>query len=403
MKDLKAKPTPTRSRLRSCLVLIVGLMLLCLIVMSSSALSNSILPSHTIETAKLSELDKARLLEAFHLRDELGDTLWAGWGKADIPAILYNEEYAFLMEYPEPSAGWVKIPDNETFGGSWEVVPDDTFNGQVYYRQRLPNKDTTPQSFIVLIGRRWVASLATRDWLEIGLGNEFKEQMPPFLQPIFPYRIASRLLLAGTGGKDWYVLGILHESFHAYEGIKNPSRLYAAEKVFKENIDRYPLDNEMFRENWQTELNLLFDAIEAKSDAEMFDLTQQFLSQRQRRRDAANLDSDLIALENLKEWEEGLAKYTELTMWRLAATTSGYGPLSAILKDPGFKNYANYQQRWFQEIEQIKREANEQGDARFYYSGLAQAAILDKLMPDWKTKILDRDGFLEDLLMEILK
>ena len=61
--------------------------------------------------------------------------------------------------------------------------------------------------------------------------------------------------------------------------------------------------------------------------------------------------------------------------------------------DPGFKNYAGYQQHWSQEIGQIKREANESGDGRFYYSGLAQAAILDRLVPDWRTRYLPRVCF----------
>jgi hypothetical protein len=403
MNNSAKKSSPDHPRRNWSLFVIVGLMSICLVAAASSALSNLLLPAHTAETGQLSELDKARLSEAFHLRGELGDALWAGWGQADIPVILHNENYAFLVDYSNPPTGWIKIPNNKTLGSSWEIVPDEPFNGQVYYRQRLPDPNTTPQSFTVLIGNRWVASLASRDWMEIGLGNDFKSQVPAFLQPLFPYRLAGRLFLTGAGGKDWYILGIAHESFHAYEGIQDPSRLYAAEKVFNENEDRYPLDNEAFRQDWQAELNLLSAAVQAKSNAETIELVRQFLVQRQKRRTTANLDADMIMLENLKEWEEGLAKYTELTLWRLAATTPGYKPLSSISKDPGFKNYAGFQQRWSQEIQQINRVANRQSDERFYYSGLAQAALLDRLMPDWTTKLFSEDIFLEDWLKQAIK
>jgi hypothetical protein len=37
---------------------------------------------------RLSDLGKARLIEIVHLRRELGDLVWAGWGQADLPPIL---------------------------------------------------------------------------------------------------------------------------------------------------------------------------------------------------------------------------------------------------------------------------------------------------------------------------
>jgi hypothetical protein len=403
MNNSTEKPKSTHPRRRGCLFVIVGIMAVFVIAIGVFALSNVLLPAHTAEPGRLSEPDKARLMEAFHLRGALGDSLWPGWGQAGIPVILHNEEYAFLVGYPNPPAGWVKIPNHKSLGSPWEVVPDDTFNNQVYYRQRLPDPETSPQSFTVLVGDKWVASLATRDWLEIGIGDEFKQQIPSFLQPIFPYRLAARLFLDSTGGKDWYILAISHETFHAYEGIHDPTRLLSAEIVFNQNIDRYPLDSKAFCDDWQVELNLLSDAVQAKSNIESIGLVRQFLAQRQTRRTTANLDANLILLEKQKEWEEGLAKYTELTLWRLAATTPGYTPVPAILSDPGFKNYSDYQQRWSQEIQQIAHESHEPADMRFYYSGLAQAAILDRLAPDWRTKLFSEGKFLEELLVQAIK
>jgi hypothetical protein len=403
MNVQESRPKRSHRLRRRFTFVIVGLTLACVLVTGLSALSNILLPAHTPVTERLSDLDKARLAEAFHLRRELGDTLWSGWDQADIPMVLYNEEYAFLVGYPNPPAGWVKVPENETRGGSWEPVPGDTFEGQTYYGQRLTDPAITPQAFVVLIGEHWVSSMPSRDWMEITLGNDFKQNEPLVFRPFFPYRLAARLFLSVVGGEDWYICGLLHESFHAYEGISIPTRLSAAETVFNQNKRRYPWDSEVFAEDWQVELNLLADAVQAKSDAEAIELVRQFLAQREKRRAAAGLDADPVALECQKEWEEGLAKYTELAIWRLAATTSSYEPLPALAGDPGFKDYANFDQRWSQEIEQVRRMASDQGDGRFYYSGLAQAAILDRLAPDWRTKAMAESVLLEDLLRDAVK
>jgi hypothetical protein len=42
--------------------------------------------------------------------------------------------------------------------------------------------------------------------------------------------------------------------------------------------------------------------------------------------------------------------------------------------------------------------ADDGADGRFYYSGMAQAMLLDHLMPDWKNQVLNEGVFLEDLL-----
>jgi len=51
-----------------------------------------------------------------------------------------------------------------------------------------------------------------------------------------------------------------------------------------------------------------------------------------------------------------------------------------------------------QEIEQMERIADDVGDGRFYYSGMAQAVLLDRLTRVWKAIALNEDVFLEDLL-----
>ena len=42
--------------------------------------------------------------------------------------------------------------------------------------------------------------------------------------------------------------------------------------------------------------------------------------------------------------------------------------------------------------------AGDEGDGRFYYSGMAQAVLLDRFAPGWKAQILDQGVWLDELL-----
>ena len=79
-----------------------------------------------------------------------------------------------------------------------------------------------------------------------------------------------------------------------------------------------------------------------------------------------------------EEWLEGLARYTELEIWR-QGFADGYTSLSETSQLSDFDNYSGFDNRWSQELSQIRRMASDDGDGRFYYSGMAQAYLLDRL------------------------
>lgn len=204
---------------RFLMIVFLSLLGLCLLLMTISALSNPGLPQGSTVGKTLSEPDKIRLAEALRLRQTLGNNVWPGWGDADISSIAYNESYAFLVGYPDPPAGWIKVLAGLQRGGPWEMVQGDTFHGQPYWRQALPDPDTTPENFAVLVGERWAFSIQTFEWARISLREPIGQALPPILRPIFPYRLFIGLLL---GGSDKYISLSAHESFHAYQGIMSP-------------------------------------------------------------------------------------------------------------------------------------------------------------------------------------
>jgi hypothetical protein len=381
------------------LILVAMLLLVCLGGTAVSLITNRNLPTEAMDDAQLSALDKARLAEIFHLRQTLGNEAWPGWGDAAIPVIVYNDAYAFLVGYDDPPPGWIKVPQQEQRGNAWQPVPDDDFQGQPYYRTLLPDNGQTPQAFTVLVGDQWAASLQTRPAMRVIMARQFRDMLPGGVSELLPYALATNLFLRNS---DSYIAAVLHESFHAYQGAVVPERLMAAEWIGIENEADYPTEDEAFAADWQAELDLLVAAIRAEDEGETAVLTQQFLDNRAARRAAANLSDALVDYERLREWEEGLALYNELNILRLAYNHDDYQPVAAMAADPEFDDYQKFEQRWQQEVAQIARMASNEGGGRFYYSGMAQATLLDRLMPGWKTQIFDEGVFLEDLLAAAL-
>jgi hypothetical protein len=385
-----------RPRKRKARLLIpLGLVGLCLLVVAASALSNLGLPQHSSTVDRLSDLEKARLAEVFHLRDSLGDAAWPGWGQADIPLIVYNEEYAFLVGYPDPPDGWMKVPSLEVRGGPWEKVPGDDFVGRPYYRSPLTDPEKTPEGFTVLVGDRWVATFQTREFGEVEFYRGFRAELPPIISSIVPVRLAWALLMGRT---DSYIAALEHESFHAYQGILNGGRLAEAEQSFRVE-ETYPFDT--MAEPWRQEMELLLQAALAEDVSEARQLARQFLQMRANRR--GGLSAQQINFERLREWEEGLAKYAELEITRLAGTTADYQPVTGIAADPDFQFYRGQQQFWTAQLKEATKTAGRSGDTRFYYSGNALAVVLDRLLPGWKERALPGGEFPEDLLLEAVK
>lgn len=305
-------------RIRKFITLaLLSLMVLCVVLLAFSALGNLALPNRSASIEVLSDADKTRLAETRHFLQELGDTVWPSWGQTDMPMIVYNEEYAFLVGYPNPPDGWVKVPAGIQRGQGWEPVADDTFMGEQYYRQRLYG--VTPEAFTVMVGERWACSLPTFDWMQISLRQTIRDDLPSFLQPIFPYQLFIHQLVSGD---DQYISLNVHECFHAYQGLLAAGKLVAAEFSNIQHESQYPWKNEVLQADWKTELELLVDALQTSDQKQRLELVRRFLEVRAARRASAGLSPELIAYEQKREWLEGLARYAELESWRLASANS---------------------------------------------------------------------------------
>ena len=217
---------------------------------------------------------------------------------------------------------------------------------------------------------------------------------------VFPYSLVASIFFPNT---DTYLSMIQHESFHAFQAVWAQPRFDAAEWDGIRLSDQYLWENLPGIDAWQQELDIIKAALKSEDKEEARQLAQQFLDHRDARRKTMQLSADLIRYENQREWVEGMARYAELETWRLAGADQKYKPLADMHSDRKFKEYQSFENRWSRELDQISRMADDEGDGRFYYSGMAQAYLLDQLHPSWKlTLAADPMLNLEDLLRQAL-
>lgn len=376
-----AEPARRHRRWRRILLFIMlGLFVACLAGAGLVALSNQNLPDSIAESDRLSSLDKARLAEALHLKQTLGDRVWPGFAAAEIPILLWNRDYSFLYgdNINSPPA-------------AWQEVPGDTFQGQPYYRRA----STDPQNFAVQVDDQWVASIGTKLEADLFVREMIQGSIPSPVNQVIPYR----LLIQPS---EVQISAVQHEAFHVFQLANAPVRFEDAELAYPDGSRYWAIDSAM-GDAWRAEIDALAQALDADSDEQAAVLAGQFLNQRRARRQDHGLGPDMIAFERRFEWLEGLAKYVELESWRQAAGSDGYQPLPAMAEDPDFDGYAGFDGRWSQEIGQMKRQADQEGDTRFYYTGMAQAVLLDRLLPGWKEQVMKEGIWLEDLILQAVE
>jgi hypothetical protein len=388
----------TKSKKKWFVWLLPGLLLLCLALTGISALVNLGVPRQSAQVENLSTLDMARLAEYQHLRAALGEAIFPGFGTAVIPALLYNEQYAFLVGLAAPQNGWYKVPQEELRGGSWQALqPEQEISlGEVYRTAYDPQKE--PDAFTVRVGETYVSSMPTLEWFRISLMHQFRTDLPGFIKPVFPYQLVASIFVPNS---DRYISLVAHESFHAYQATWARERFDSAEQANLQFVDQYPWFEQTTIDSWQQELDVLQRALKETDISLQRSMAKQFLDLRQARRVSMGLSEQLAGYESQREWVEGMARYVELRSLQLAQPGGIYQPMALMQSDRDFKQYAGFENRWLQELDQMTRMAGDEGDGRFYYSGMAQAYLLDTLLPDWKEKLhADPLLNLEDLLAE---
>jgi peroxiredoxin len=115
------------------------------------------------------------------------------------------------------------------------------------------------------------------------------------------------------------------------------------------------------------------------------------------------LDNRHYEYSQFQEWAEGIAFYTEYKLAE-AAGSGDYQPTEAFRQLPDYKSYQEIWNESYKGRIFLVKHAGRAAQSRtaFYHLGLGKGLLLDRLMPDWKTRYFAPRVWLNDLLMTAL-
>jgi len=349
LSDPSSPPAPTAMRLRSSLLpLAVALLAACVAAPSPSA-------APAPSSDGIPDADRVRMAEAFRLSDQLGERIWPGWRRVPFAVLLVTPEREYLVRHPRPSADFAKVGHDALLGGD------------VYARPRIfsPSLQATFPAVsglpTIVVGDAAHTGLRSTTWTLMLLHEHF-HQLQTSLPGYFEGVDALRLARGDTTG-----MWMLNYPF-PYDSAPVAAR---------------------FADFTHAAAALIAEPRPARADERARSAHYaDFLAARDRLR--ASLSSDDYRYLAFQLWQEGVARYTEYALARLAAQR--YQPT------PEFRALADYQP--FDSaagaiLERITTGTRNPDLSRakrvaFYPTGAAVALVLDDAAPNWRRDYLAR-------------
>jgi hypothetical protein len=318
-----------------------------------------LLASPTLAAQKpgVPEVDRIRLAEAFRLGDALGNRVWQDWDKAPFAVLLVTPEYEFLVRHPKPSKDFTLIGY------------DSLLRSNIYFRAR-----TQQTNFLATFPA--VGGVST-----IVVGQAENTQ--------------------AKTSTPW-VVTLLHEHFHQLQDSQ-PNSYAETEALNLSRGDRtgmwmlnyaFPYDSSEVREQFTILSKSLAGALQAKDRREFSRKLSAYFSARGRLRQM--LSPDDYRYFSFQLWKEGVARYTQYHVARLAATQ--YRPSRAFrrLKDfTPFENEARaIRDGIIRELMTLRLESYRR--VAFYAVGAGEGLLLDRANPKWRARYFAEKFYLEN-------
>ena len=294
--------------------------------------------------------DRIRLAEIYRLADNVQDMAWEDWSKTPFPILLVTNDHEFLIRHPDPS------------------------------------EDFTPIGYDTLLQ----SSIFVRD----------RVNSPGFLAA-FPAVGGISTVVIGqpentNKSSTYWVLAAMHEHFH---------QLQAAQHGYYERVAALELSNGDESGMWM--LNFPFPYEDESTKQALYELRDALINQNVKEPD--DLESFLSIKGKLREkltaadyrylsfqlWQEGVARYTELRVADLA--DKYHTPAEEFRSLPDFVDYGiaatTLRSNLDSELRTLDIEA--WGRVSFYPLGAAEALLLDRVAPDWRSRYHTEPFYLE--------
>ncbi len=302
------------------------------------------------------DIDRVRLAEAFRIGETLGNQIWTGWNKAPFAVLLITPEREFLIRHPKPSADFTLINY------------DPLLKSNIYYRKR-----SQPIHFLATFPA--IGGIPT---IVIGQAeNTAKKTSTP------------------------WVVTMLHEHFHQLQ-YSQPTYYQEVEALGLSRGDQsgmwmlnypFPYDWPEMKEHFSHLSTLLADALQARNKSEFAAKLSAY--RRQRDELEKTLSPDDYRYFSFQMWQEGIARYTEYRIAKLA--TGRYKPSKAFRALKDYLPFAEVAEQINSGIlnELTTGELKDYKRVKFYALGAAEGLLLDHANPQWRRRYFGEKFYLD--------
>jgi hypothetical protein len=285
--------------------------------------------------------------------------------------LLRKGEFDYLIGHSAPPEGF-------------ELLPDFSIQGEPVHRYQghlIPQ----PVATAWLVGDVWSVALPTY--------AEFRQVIRELLGP-------DAIDLDDIS----FIRSVTHEAFHAYqfarmggmEGMPHFVQAVEEKQVLQRLAERTDLSA------YHIALGeTLCSGLEAETEVAARQAAARFLELRREWR--ADQPEQIAIFEQSTEWLEGLARYADTSLLRLAGS-SAYQATSLLVKQDVIEAYPDADETWGAFLDQLSDPTQIPGGLRdrYYVIGAGEAFLLDRLMPGWQAEALPGGAALEDLLDQAL-
>jgi peroxiredoxin len=314
---------------------------------------------------QLSRQDAVRIVEAYNLWKSLGGEIWAGWTAVPMPLLYITPDYEYAIDFPKSLTGFRPLESSLLV------------NRSIQMRKRVLDQNLSASFPVegvqaVIIGTPTALEKSSGEWTLTAAHEMFH---------VLQYsRGASEKIKS---------LALGSESDESWQ-LNFPFPYKDADVIRLVHLQSYPI---YLAVNSTDESEMKYNAGTSVEAVRVY----QSLLQRQ------SPDNKFYKYSQFQEWAEGIAFYTEYKMAEAAANGS-YQPTEAFRQLPDYKSY---QQIWAESYKGrifLVKHAGRAAQSRttFYHLGLGKGLLLDRLMPDWKTRYFAPNVWLNNLLMMAL-
>jgi hypothetical protein len=310
--------------------------------------------------------------------------IWPGWDASNTPLLFYLPgEQDVLINHPQPPDGFVAYRGPIQFPGGRIVLRDGT-------------------TIIEADGQNTSRDIAgTRTLVVADALSNLRQEIRGLLTDPRSARDKAEGLGFSQLATDPYrqMMFIVHEAFHVFQHRAAPNR--GANEM---SLLHYPVLSVENNVGFAQEGAALAAALRADSGPTFRAAALRWFALRQQRR--SRLPAAAVEYEDGVEFNEGLATYAE---YRLLESLQGRQPRPEMWWVQGFRGYHDLASRRSalvdRMLQHLRGEASVNNDPygtaplrmRLYFSGMAIAAVLDRLAPSWKDRILHPGTSLTDI------